>query len=514
MALGQIWSVALDGVVGIPVQVECDVSEGVPGVAIVGLPDTSISEARDRVRAALGNSGLPWKPKKVTINLSPAHVRKQGTGFDLAMAMAMAVAMGKVAPQQVSGTAFVGELGLDGRLHAVRGALPALVAASVSGFRRIVLPLGNRGEAGIPFGPPGGLEVLCAPSLRDLIAHLTGADSDVVVAARVEPPDSDPPPDLIDVRGQHLGRRAMEVAAAGGHHVLLQGPPGAGKTMLAQRLPGLLPVLDDDQALEVTAIHSLAGTLTERRPMVRHAPFESPHHSATAVAIIGGGSGLIRPGAVSRAHCGVLFLDEAPEFPRHVLDQLRQPLESGSVTVHRARAVTTFPARFQLVLAANPCPCASPAGDQACVCTSVVRRRYVARLSGPLVDRIDLTVQLNAPERALLLDHTEGAEESSAPVAARVLAARDAAAARWGGPRRLTNGEVPGRLLRQTWAPQGEARGMLEHAYERGLISGRGYERTLRVAWTIADLAGQQRPSVAEVAAALGMRVRHASLAA
>lgn len=505
MPLAQIWSVALDGVLGVPVQVECDVAEGVPRTAIVGLPDTSISEARDRVRAAMVNSGVKWPDKKITINLSPAHVRKQGTGFDVAMAMGMTVASGIVEPAAVSGTAFVGELGLDGRLHAVRGALPALLAASRSGLRRMILPAANSAEARIPLGAESTLEVLCAPTFRDLVLFFTGADSDVCTMQ----PDHRIPvemvPDMADVRGQAIGRRAVEIAAAGGHHLMFSGPPGAGKTMLAERMPGILPPLADDHALEVTAIHSLAGTLTEERPMLRRSPFESPHHSATPASIIGGGSGLIRPGAASRAHRGILFLDEAPEFGRHVLDQLRQPLESGSITVHRASAVTTFPARFQLVLAANPCPCASAAGDQACVCTSMARRRYAGKLSGPLLDRIDLNVTLLPAARIDILDHV-GVEESSAEISGRVVLARSAAAERW--DRAISNAEIPSAELRAAWHPVGDARGLLERAYERGSISGRGYERTLRVAWTLCDLAGRRYPETFDIAEALGFRTR------
>ena len=499
--LAKISSIALDGVSGIPVQVECNVGDGIPGVTIVGLPDTSINESRDRVRAALANSGHPLKQSKVTFNLAPAHVRKTGTGFDLAMAIAVVVAYEVIKPDRVDGTVFMGELGLDGRLRSVLGALPALLAASRAGFKRMVLPSENRAEATIPLGDGRDMEVLCVSSLEDLIHHLRGEEA-TIESVGVEHHHTKPDiPDLSDVRGQALGRRALEVAAAGGHHLLFTGPPGAGKTMLASRLPGILP------ALEVTSIHSLSGTLDPQTPFRQHPPFEAPHHGATAASIVGGGSSVIRPGAASRAHRGVLFLDEAPEFARHVLDQLRQPLETGSITVHRARAVTTFPARFQLILAANPCPCASPAGDAVCVCSSLVRRRYLAKLSGPLLDRIDLCVDLRPASRHQLFDH-DGVEESSETVLARVIDARARAASRWGRAGGVLNSEVSSRVLRNRWRPLGVARGLLERAYDAGVISGRGYERTLRVAWTIADLGRRDEPAPADIAEALNFRNR------
>jgi magnesium chelatase family protein len=324
---------------------------------------------------------------------------------------------------------------------------------------------------------------------------------------RAPVPAPPPGPDLGDVVGQAAGRRAVEVAAAGGHHLLLTGPPGAGKTMLAERLPGLLPPLDEEAALEVTAIHSIAGTLPPDAPLVTRPTFEAPHHSATMAALIGGGSGQIRPGALCRAHRGVLFLDEAPEFPRAVLDTLRQPLERGQVTIHRAAGSATFPCRAQLVLAANPCPCASAAGDTACTCSPLERRRYTARLSGPLLDRIDLRADLPPVTHAAWLDGL-GAPESTAAVARRVRAARSVAAARLAGTGLSVNSQVPGRLLRERWPIPRAALRLAEHALERGALSVRGFDRVLRVAWTLCDLAGRPVPGADDVAEALGMRLQ------
>jgi magnesium chelatase family protein len=505
MTLARTWSVGLAGVHGAMVDVEVDLSAGIPGVVLVGLPDAVVRQSVDRVRAAVVNAGGRWPLRRITIGLSPASMPKQGSGFDLALATAVLAADGAVPAESVGRLVLLGELGLDGSVRAVRGVLPAVLAAARAGHPTVVVPAGNADEAALV----EGVEVLAAGTLTEVVAHLEGRAPLPRRTRRTLPP-APSGPDLGDVVGQPIGRRAVEVAAAGGHHLFLTGPPGAGKTMLAERLPGLLPALDEQEALEVTAIHSVAGTLPPDAPLVTRPTFEAPHHSATMAALVGGGSGLIRPGALCRAHRGVLFLDEAPEFPRAVLDTLRQPLERGSVTISRASGAATFPCRAQLVLAANPCPCASAAGDAACTCSPLERRRYQARLSGPLLDRIDLRVDLPAVTRAAWLG-AGTAPEPTAVVAGRVAQARAAATARLSGAGLHVNSQVPGRLLRERWSPPRPALRLVERALERGALSVRGYDRVLRVAWTLADLAGRTVPGADDVAEALGLRLQRAA---
>lgn len=502
MALARTWSVGLVGLAGGVVEVEVDLSSGMPGMAIVGLADTAIRESRDRVRAAVLNSGLDWPNRKITIGLSPATLPKHGSGYDLALAVGVLAASEQLPAGTAEKFLFLGELGLDGRIRAIRGVLPAIRAAVRRGHQQVVVGQDNGSEAQLV----GDADVWVGSCLGEVVAFLRGTDP----GRRPEPVEEPPPPDvpdLLDVVGQAAGRLALEIAAAGGHHVLLTGPPGAGKTMLAERLPGILPPLTDEEALEVTAVHSLAGDLPRGSPLIRRPPFESPHHTATMPSLVGGGSPMARPGAISRAHRGVLFLDEAPEFGRGVLDSLRQPLEKGSVSLHRAAGVSTYPCRCQLILAANPCPCAPATGDADCGCTSTARRRYTDRLSGPLLDRVDLQVALPAVSRRALLD-IDAPREASPQVAERVAQARASAGQRLAAWGKNLNSEVPGTVLRERLRLPKAALASAELAIDRGLLSVRGFDRVLRVAWTLADLAGMTSPGAAEVDAAVGLRLR------
>lgn len=505
MALGRARGVCLVGLTGHVVEVEAHLAPGIPAFSLVGLPDAALAESRDRVRAAVTSSGVPWPQRRITVNLSPASLPKAGSGFDVAIAVATLASAGLLT-RPAAGVVHIGELGLDGRLRPVRGVLPAVAAAVAAGHRRVVVPSANGAEAALV----PGAEVVAATTLHEVLSRYgadlpPGPDLDPVTA-HVEVPPPPPDLDLADVLGQREARTALEVAAAGGHHLLLVGPPGAGKTMLAARLPGLLPDLTEAEAVEVTAVHSVAGAFDPTAGLLRRPPFQAPHHTATPPAVVGGGSGAPRPGAASRAHRGVLFLDEAPEFSPRVLETLRQPLEHGSLMIDRAGGSARYPARFQLVLAANPCPCGQAVGKGLrCSCSPMARRKYFSRLSGPLLDRVDLQVEMHAVRRAEI-----GVEppESSAVVAARVAAARAAQAARLVGTPWRTNAEVPGSWLREHPRTCRAALVDVHRALDAGRISLRGVDRVLRVAWTLADLSGRETPTRDDVGRALLLRTR------
>ena len=502
MALARTFSVSVIGVSGRLVEVEADLSAGLPGLTFTGLADASVLESRERVRAAVLNSGFSWPNKRITVALLPADLRKHGSMFDLALAVSVLCAAGEVPSSALVDAVWLGELGLDGRLRPVRGVLPAVLAAREHGIGTVYVPAGCADEAALV----GGIEVRSAADLGEVVGSMKPAGSPLPVARPPRPGDLEAGPDLIDVVGQPLGRRAVEVAAAGAHHLLLWGTPGAGKTMLAERMPSILPPLDEAAALEVTAIHSVAGVLPPGVGLIQQPPLQLPHHTSSMASLVGGGSGLGRPGAASLAHRGVLVLDEAAEFRPSVLDSLRQALEAGRIVLHRANGAVEYPARFQLVLATNPCPCGRNR-DIDCDCTPQVRARYRRRLSGPLLDRIDLQINVEPVSRAYLMSDEDVPIESSATVAERVLRARRAAAERWVQFGWRTNAEVPGPLLRsRRWRPARDALVQLDDALDRGTLSARGYDRVLKLAWTLADLRGATMPAADEVAEAIELR--------
>ena len=496
MTVARTRSAVLVGIEGVVIEVEADVGDGLVGMTIVGLPDTAVGESRNRARAAVVNSALDWPNRKITVALLPTDLHKRGSGLDLAVAIAVLAATEQVPVEAARTHVNVGELGLDGRVRPVRGCIAMAVAArrwSAAGPLRLMVPRANAPEAAlIP-----GVVVVPVDSLSHAVAILRGACAPDDVATGVGTAAAPPPdagPDLADVRGQGEARWALEVAAAGGHHLAMIGSPGVGKTLLAERLPGLLPDLDEEASLEVTSIRSAFGLLPEGSGLVHRPPFEAPHHTVSETALVGGGSaGRIRPGLVTLAHRGVLFADEAPEFDRTALEALRQSLESGTASIARSGIAVRLPARFQLVLAANPCPCGRGLGRaHACTCSSLERRRYTAKLSGPLVDRLDLRVTLEAPSLRAWSD-SDG--ESSQRVRARVCAARERAAARLAGTGFSVNADIPGPVLRRRWPAPAEAMAILRTAVTSGQVTLRGADRILRVAWTLADLDGSAAPT-------------------
>jgi magnesium chelatase family protein len=501
--LASLRSAAVFGVDAYPVQIEVDVSFGLPHFTMVGLPDATVRESRDRVRAAIRNSGFAFPSHRITVNLAPADVRKAGSSFDLPIALGLLAGSGQLTRRAIDDTVVLGELSLDGAINGIRGVLPIAIATRRLGLRRLLLPPQNAAEACVV----DGLDVRVARSLPEALDALNDPDRAERATVSKSVPTSDCPidGDLAEVRGQFLPRRALEVAAAGGHNLLLCGPPGAGKTMLARRLSGILPPLSFDEALECTAIHSVAGTLPSGAGLLTARPFRAPHHTISNIALVGGGA-IPRPGEISLAHNGVLFLDEMPEFDRRVLEVLRQPLEEGRVTIARAARTAAFPARFVLVAAMNPCPCGF-LGDErrGCRCTPAQIAAYRGRISGPLRDRIDLIVSVPALPVQAIADTSPG--EATAVVRERVAAARSTQQRRYGGITVRTNADLRGSVVSRFGTPTPAGRALLRKAIERLGLSARGYERVLKVARTIADLADSERVDAEHVGEALQYRV-------
>lgn len=492
-------SVALVGMEATVVEIEAFVGPGLPRTVLVGLPDASLYEARDRCKAAVASSGLTWPNQLLTINLTPATLPKTGSHYDIGIVAAVLAAEGTVPRDRVGRVIALGELGLDGRVRPVRGVLPALLAAAEEGYETVIVPASQVGEASLV----EGLTVWGVATLGELIQVLRGYPVVVAAVPAVAPGEVGIVSDFSDVLGQEGAKFALEVAAAGRHHTFLHGPPGVGKTMLAERLPTLLPELTLSEALEVSAVHSLAGL--DFAGLVRRPPFADPHPSASLASMVGGGSKLAKPGSISRAHRGVLFLDEAPEFAPRILDALRAPLESGQIVLGRADYQVRYPARFQLVLAANPCPCgmASTPGSN-CRCAPMAIRRYASRVSGPLLDRIDIHQTLQSV-RGTVTAVASGKGESSVSIRHRVEAARERQASRLVGTQWRTNAEVSGSYLRGR-LPLPDGIEVIDDAVRKGRLSSRGVDKVLRLSWTMADLRGCGRPQKADVRAALAMR--------
>ncbi|HJP65419.1 MAG TPA: YifB family Mg chelatase-like AAA ATPase [Actinomycetota bacterium] len=499
---GRVFAVAVIGVQGHVVRVEAHVGRGLPTLALAGLPGTGVLDGRERVRPAVESAGLEWPLRRVVVNLSPANIRKEGPGFDLPIAMGVLAASAQVPPALLHSYAFAGELSLKGELVATPGILSVAMAAARAGLQGVVVPERNGAEAALV----EDLDVVAAPTLASVVEFVRGqARPDPVAVPETDPSAGVPEAtlDLADVRGQDTARRALEISAAGGHNLLMVGPPGAGKTMLARRLPTILPTMSRHEALEVTRLHSVAGLLPGG--LVHARPFRSPHHSISASALLGGGSGLLRPGEVSLAHHGVLFLDEATEFRRDAVEGLRQPLEDGRVLVARAAGTVEFPARFMLVAASNPCPCGFQDDPRrACQCQPHRALTYRQRLSGPLLDRIDLQLPIPRLTKSELLG--SGTGEASAVVRARVEEARERQRRRLAGTRWSSNGHVPGVVARRLASLTSAGERALADAVDLMALTGRGFDRTIKVARTIADLAGRDAVDGSDIREALGYR--------
>jgi magnesium chelatase family protein len=505
-------SAAVFGIEALPVVVEVDVSFGMPIFTMVGLPDASVRESRDRVRTAIRNSGFEFPGHRVTVNLAPADIRKAGASYDLPIALGVLAATGVIELRSVEDVVLLGELSLDGSIHAIRGVLPVAVAARREGRTALLLPSANASEAHVV----EGIRVLPVDSLIAAVEALNGGlaarPAALVERSRVSWSDQQGglEPDFAEVLGQSLAKRALEIAAAGGHNALLIGSPGGGKTMMARRLPGILPMLEFDEALDCTSVHSVAGTLPAGTALMHHRPFRAPHHTISEVAMVGGGS-IPRPGEISLAHNGVLFLDELPEFDRRVLEALRQPLEEGRVTISRAARTATFPARFMLMAAMNPCPCGF-FGDRrrVCRCSEPQILRYSGRISGPLRDRIDLAVEVPATASHAREVGSDGTEPSAA-IRLRVLAARTRQRARFGAAARKLNRELESSEIEDHCRLDRRTTSLLDRAIEQFCLSVRGSSRVLRVSRTIADLADSDAIRCEHVAEALQYRFNESS---